>query len=137
MKLWALVFASAFFFTAPSFAQDSGGGEGVYAYYFHGTARCPTCRKIEQYSQEAVEKNFERDMEAGRVVFKALNVEDKGNEHYVQDYQLYTKALVISLVRDGKEIKWKNLARVWEFAGDKEKFEAYVRQEILSFLGGA
>lgn len=108
----------------------------VIAYYFHGTFRCPTCHKLEQYSKEAIESNFKDALVSGKLEFKIVNVEDKGNEHFVNDYQLYTKSLVISLMQDGKEVKSKNLAKIWDYVSNKQKFFDYVRSEVNDFLKG-
>jgi hypothetical protein len=50
-----------------------------------------------------METNLKDALASGKLEFKVINVEDKGNEHYAVDYQLYTKALILSLVIDGKE----------------------------------
>jgi hypothetical protein len=115
-------------------AADTAGSSKVYAYYFHGTMRCPTCHKLEQYSKEAIESNFKAELASGKLEFKAVNVDEKNNEHYIRDYQLYTKSLVISLVKDGKEVKSRNLEKTWEYVGNKQRFFDYVTQEIKSFL---
>lgn len=109
----------------------------VIAYYFHGFARCPTCHKLEQYSKEAIETNFKDALASGRLEFKVINVEEKGNEHFVNDYQLYTKSLVISLLENGKEVKSENLAKIWEYVGNKQQFFEYVTAKINDFLKGA
>lgn len=106
----------------------------VVAYYFHGTMRCPTCHKLEQYAKEVIESNFKDALGSGKLEFKAVNVEGKGNEHYANDYKLYTKSLILSLVKDGKEIKWKNLDKIWEYVVNKQKYFDYVKSEITSFL---
>jgi thiol-disulfide isomerase/thioredoxin len=106
----------------------------VVAYYFHGTFRCSSCLKIEQYSKEAIGKYFGNELKSGKLIFKVINVEEKGNEHYVTDYQLYTKSLVLSLVKDGKEIKSENLVKVWEHLGDRDKFYEYVKNNVDSYL---
>lgn len=108
----------------------------VIAYYLHGSFRCPTCYKLEQYSKEAIETNFKDALASGKLEFKAINVEDKGNEHFTKDYQLYTKSLVISLVKDGKEVKSKNLTKIWDYVGNKQMFFDYVTGEIKDFLKG-
>ena len=109
-------------------------GNQVVAYYFHGTFRCSSCLMIEQYSREAIEKYFGNELKLGRLVFKVINVEEKSNEHYINDYQLYTKSLVLSLVKDGKEIKSENLVKVWEYFGNKDKFYEYVKNNVDSYL---
>ena len=114
-------------------AEDKPAGK-VIAYYFHGTFRCYTCTNMEKYSREAIETNFKDALASGNLEFKAVNVEDRGNEHFVNDYQIYTKTLILSLVKDGKEIKYKNLDKIWEYVRNKEKFIGYVTDEIKSFM---
>lgn len=106
----------------------------VTAYYFHGTMRCTTCHKLEQYSKEAVENNFKNDLESGKLEFRVVNVDEAANKHFSKDYQLYTKSLVLSLVKDGKEVKYKNLDKIWEYVGNKQRFIEYVKQETDTFL---
>lgn len=115
-------------------AEENAKGAHVVAYYFHGDMRCPTCHKLEQYSKEAVETNFKDALQSGKLEFKVVNVEDKGNEHYGSDYQLYTKSLILSLVKDGKEIKWKNMDKIWEYVRNKEKFIEYVKSGVAGLL---
>jgi len=112
-------------------------GNRVIAYYFHGTFRCPTCYNMEKYSKEAIETNFKDALSSGKLEFKAVNVEEKGNEHYANDYKLYTKSLILSLVKDGKEIKSKNLEKIWEYAHNKQKFIEYVTEELNGFMKDA
>lgn len=117
----------------PAFAQNESN-DRVIAYYFHGTFRCYTCTNMEKYSREAVEANFKDALQSGKLEFKAVNVEERDNEHFVNDYQLYTKSLILSLVKDGKEIKSKNLDKIWEYARNKQKFIDYVTTEVSGFL---
>jgi len=115
-------------------AEEASTGGAVTAYYFHGTFRCPTCHKLEQYAKEAIENNFKDALTSGKLAFKVVNIENKGNEHYVNDYQLYTKSVVLSLTKDGKEIRSKNLDKIWEYVGNKDRYENYVRDEVAAFL---
>lgn len=102
----------------------------IIAYYFHGTRRCPSCKKIEAYSQEAVQTGFGEDLKSGKMEWRVVNTDDSPNEHYMKDYQLYTKSLVLSHIEGGKETQWKNLEKVWELLGDKEAFVKYVQDEV-------
>ena len=130
----AALSSSGVIISAPSQAEESAKGAHVVAYYLHGTMRCPTCHKLEQYSKEAIENNFKDALTSGKLEFKVINVEDKGNEHYTSDYQLYTKSLILSLVKDGKEIKWKNMDKIWEYVHNKEKFIDYVKSGVADLL---
>jgi hypothetical protein len=106
----------------------------VIAYYFHGEFRCPTCNAMEKYTREAIDTHFKDALGSGKLVFKSVNVEEPGNEYFVKQYQLYTKSLILSLVKDGKQIKSKNLDKIWELSRNEQKFIAYVAGEIRDLL---
>ena len=106
----------------------------VIAYYFHGKYRCTTCRTIERYSREAIEQYFAKEQKKGLLEFRPVNVEETENKHFIRDYQLVTRSLVLSLMSDGKETKWKNLPDVWKLVRDKDKFFQYVKDEVEIFL---
>ena len=130
----AAVMSAGFFAFFVYASEGQTPSSKVIAYYFHGTFRCPTCRKLEQYSKEAIGTNFKDALASGKLEFKVINVEDKGNEHYGSDYQLYTKSLILSLVKDGKQITWKNLDKIWEHVGNKQRFIDYVTGGVAGLL---
>ncbi|MFH0984919.1 MAG: nitrophenyl compound nitroreductase subunit ArsF family protein [Candidatus Omnitrophota bacterium] len=135
LLLAAVALASNLFFGgSATLAEEAPAGGTVTAYYFHGTFRCPTCHKLEAYAKEAIENNFRNELASGKLSFKIVNIENKGNEHFVKDYQLYTKSVVLSLTRDGKEIRSKNLDKIWEYVRNKDRYENYVRDEVAAFL---
>jgi len=104
------------------------------AYYFHGNFRCNNCKKIEEYSREAVDLYFSEQLKTGELKFEVINTDEPANEHFVEDYQLYTRSLVIAEFKDGKQVKWKNLAKVWDYLNNKEKFHEYVKSEIQNYV---
>jgi len=106
----------------------------VVTYYFHTTYRCVSCKKIEAYSKEAIESGFADQLENGTLTFQSVNIDEDENKHFIKDYQLYTKSLVICNMDDGKQVEWKNLAKVWELIRDKDAFIKYVQDEINVYL---
>ncbi len=106
----------------------------VKAYYFHGNFRCSNCYKIEQYSKEAIDKYFAKELASGELVYEVINTDEKDNEHFIKDYKLYTKSLVISKVKGRKEVEYKNLEKVWNYLDNKEAFYNYVKEEVAKFL---
>lgn len=104
------------------------------AYYFHGTYRCPSCKTIEEWSYEAIKNSFQDELKNGRLVLKAFNVEEEQNRHFIKDYSLYTKSLIISKMNGEKEIEWKNLDKVWQLLRNQEKFFSYVESEIGKYM---
>jgi hypothetical protein len=130
----AALSSSGIIFSPLALAAEDAKDAHVVAYYFHGNFRCFNCYRIEQYSKEAIEQYFKDELDSGKLVFKIINIEEKGNEQFIKDYQLYTKSLIISLVKNGKEVKFDNLVKVWEFLGNKQKFYDYVKDEITQYL---
>ncbi|MBN2453771.1 MAG: hypothetical protein JXB40_05905 [Candidatus Omnitrophica bacterium] len=106
----------------------------VVVYYFHTNFRCVNCHNMEIWTKEVVEADFKPQAESGAVILKIINTETKGNEHYMADYKLYTKSVVLALVKDDKEVKFTNLSKVWDFLGNSDKFKAYVKGEISKYL---
>ncbi len=136
-KLLLVILAVVAVISAPiAFAAESSSAK-VVAYYFHGSFRCPTCMNMEKYSMEAIDLNFKDALDSGNLEFKVVNVEDRGNEHFVNDYKLYTKSLILSMIKDGKEVKSKNLDKIWELARNKQKFIDYVTGEVNAFMKDA
>jgi len=109
-------------------------GTRLVVYYFHGTYRCPACKSVERQSKEAVEGDFAEEIKEGEVVYLSVNTEKPENRHFVNDYKLYFKSLVLSLQKDGKEVKWKNLAEVWTHVRSPDKYREYVRTEMTEML---
>ena len=128
----ALLLALFFSATAAFSSEDK-----VIVYYFHGGARCATCHRMEQYARESIEENFEKELADGTLVFKAVDVDAAGNGHFLEDYRLYTKALILSRVEDGNEVRHKDLTKIWEYVRDKERFFEYVVREVRDYLEGA
>jgi len=107
----------------------------LVAYYFHGTSRCPTCLKMERYAREAIEENFDGDVQSGRVQWHALNYDEPANEHFVKRYELFASALV--LVSGQADVqRWQKLERIWDLVGDEPAFKAYVIDQVTSMLRG-
>lgn len=108
----------------------------IIVYYFHGTMRCPTCHMLETLTKTEVETAFSDAIKKGNLEWKMVNTEEKGNEHFEADYNLYTKSVIISKVKDGKELSWKNLDKIWQLVHEEEKYRQYIRGEVQACLGG-
>jgi hypothetical protein len=104
-------------------------------YYFMTTQRCPSCMKIEAYTKEAVQLHFADALKKGKIVWSMINIDQTENNHFIEDYQLFTKSVVLVKIRDGKQVEWENLDRVWELLNDKTGFQEYVTDEVKKFVG--
>lgn len=106
----------------------------IIAYYFHVNVRCTTCRAIEAYSKEVIHQRFAKEIASGRVEWRLVNVQTPENRHFVQDYQLFTKSLVLVLHKGGQQKEYKVLNDTWELVGDKAAMQRYVEKEVRNYL---
>ena len=134
-----VVFAVLIFLTGETGAAEkdakiSSERAKVIVYYFHGKYRCPSCIKIEKWSYEAIKQSFLKALKEDRLLWKPVNVDKPENRHFVKEYSLFTKSLIIIEVKGEKQTKWKNLDKVWRLLRDQEKFSAYVTQEVKNYM---
>lgn len=106
----------------------------VEVYYFHGNFRCVNCHNMEKWTKQTIESYFKKEVESGKLVFRIINTDTKSNEHYMTDYKLYTKSVVLALIKDGKEVRYENLAKVWDHLRSADGFCRYIKGEIEKYL---
>ena len=107
------------------------------AYYFHRTLRCQTCLAIEKQSGDAIESAYSGELSAGTLEWRPVNIEERGNEHFEQDFDLQTQSLVLVQMDGERVARWKLLPKVWDLVQDPYGFQDYVVVEVARFLGGA
>jgi hypothetical protein len=106
----------------------------VVATYFHNTARCVTCRSIERMAKETIDSVFAAEVLSGALVWRAINMEEKENEHYAIDYSLISPSLVLAEMDGEREVRFKVLDQVWGLVHKKAEFAPYVETEVRAFL---
>jgi hypothetical protein len=121
----------------PSATTEADAGDKVVVYYFHATKRCHTCKTIEAYSEEAIKSGFAEQLESGAMEWQAVNVERPENRHFIDDFQLATRTVVLVRVVDGVNKDWKKLDRVWELVRDKPAFVDYIWENTNDFMADA
>ena len=85
----------------------------------------------EELAKQAVEQAFAGELSSGRVTWASVNLDEPENAHYDKDYKLTAQSVVLSEVRGDKEMRWKNLEKVWDLLSDEAAFTAYVQEEVL------
>jgi len=118
----------------PLLSEQQKQNAQLIVYYFHGDVRCPTCHKLETYAKEALGIYFADEIASKEIFWKAVNVDKPENSHFIEDYKLVTKSVLLSQIIEGKEIKWKNLDEIWQRVSDKDNYLQYVRESIQNFL---
>ncbi len=105
----------------------------VVAMYFHRTERCPTCRKLGSYAEEAVKEAFAKELKAGVVEFHFIDFQDKQNAKLTKAYEIGAPALIITRVSNNKVAELRDLKEMWAKASDKKAFQQYVRDSITAY----
>ena len=89
---------------------------------------------MEEYSRGAIESFFAKELKEGVLEFKPVNTDDSENRHFIQDFQLFTRSLVLARYDNGELKEYKNLPDIWTYSGDKMKFRLYVKNEVERFF---
>ena len=121
--------------TAATESASAVETDRVVAFYFHGNVRCATCRKIEAYADEAIHTGFARELEQGSLAWRTVNIDEPEHKHFVEDFQLVTRSVVLAEYRGGEVVRFTNLDKVWQLVRTKHDFIEYVQAETEDFLG--
>ena len=108
----------------------------IIVYYFHTSFRCYSCRKIEEYTHKAILNGFNDEVTKGVLIWKPVNIDEPENKHFIKDYSLYTKSIIIEDQRRRGEPKWKLLDKTWTLLKDEEEFIKYIQDEVKQIMEG-
>ncbi|AVV83215.1 nitrophenyl compound nitroreductase subunit ArsF family protein [Shewanella putrefaciens] len=109
--------------------------DGLNVYYFYGNQRCTTCVRMEKFTQKTLMENFLKEVRDGEMQLNLVNVDLAENQHYIEDYELIFRSVVISTSKDGVETEWRRLDKIWELANNEVAFQQYLTEEIEAILG--
>jgi hypothetical protein len=101
----------------------------IVAFYFHGTKRCASCSRIESLTRAALQA----ETDAATVVIRSVNVDEPANAHYVEDFQLAMRTVVLAEEAGGAIRRWQRLDACWDRLGDPADFTAYVQRSLAGF----
>lgn len=113
-------------------ALDAGPRDStpqMAAVYFHATHRCPTCKKIEAYSHEALQA----DIDSGKLRWETTDYTAPENAAIVEKFKVLTSTVVMVEKRDGQIVRWKNLEEVWDHTHDRDEFVEFMHRAWKDF----
>jgi hypothetical protein len=90
--------------------------------------------KIEEFTKNTLNFTFEKELKNNKFNFQSLDFLESENEHFQTDYKFDNQTLIISKKVNGKEVKWKNIDKVWDKLRDFEDFKKYLESEISEFI---
>ncbi len=110
------------------------GDQVVMTYFISGT-RCESCQKIEALAKETAEQDFAAALASCQLVVRVIATGKPGQQHFIQDYQITSKTVILSHRKDGKQTEWADMAKVWDLLDDAPGFHAYLGKQIRAYLG--
>jgi hypothetical protein len=118
----------------PLTVTSNGVTPELLVYYLSTGKDCATCVQIEAYTKETLETYFAEDMESGRIQWRFADMDRPEHKHFFEDYNLYTKSIVLVDVENGERGAYENLEKVWDYVYNKDQFIEYVREHVESFM---
>lgn len=110
-------------------------GDRVEVLYFHGAQRCVTCNAIEAETKALLDSVYAKEIKAGKVVFKEVDISKKENEKLADKYEVTWSSLFVNGWKEGQE----TVNNMTDFAFSYVKaapdtFRKGVREKVDSLL---
>lgn len=108
-KLFLMTMAALVLIAGSAFAQQkkvvrkTTATTIVEVLYFHSKQRCPTCIAIGDNSKDVVNKDFAKQVKAGQVKFKEIDISTPEGEKIGDKYHVTWSSLFVNQWKNGKE----------------------------------
>lgn len=103
-------------------------------YYTHSTNRCAGCKAIEAETIETLNKQFKSQLDNGEIALHVVNIDEKENKQFVDEYEVWGSSLF--MIKNGDKKSIVDLTREG-FATARTKpeiFHATLAQKIKEIL---
>jgi hypothetical protein len=114
-----------------SSTNDKNAGEKVEAYYFHFTARCVTCRTVEERAKENLQDLYPSQWKSGTVTFQAANLNEKEGEALAE--KLGVSGQTLLLVKGTQKINLTNEAFLYAVT-NPDKYKKIIKEKVDELL---
>jgi thiol-disulfide isomerase/thioredoxin len=133
---WCLLSSVVFWGAATVLAEQPAKlpEHRVVAMYFHRTQRCPTCKRISAYIDEAIQKGFAKELKDRTVSFYLIDYQDRKNAKFAKAYKIEGPALVLADAHREKVTAWMPMPKVWSLVARKAEFLKYVQDGVRGYL---
>ena len=141
--LWILLFAAFSLgygirdLRSPDVLPPPVPASAVQIILFRGGGYCPVCDDLERLTLEALEGPLSGDVASRILSFRKVSLEEPGNEGAIDRYGLFGTTLVVTLTREGREVRFRNLEEAYKLADRPEAFQDFLLQALAPFLSEA
>lgn len=136
MKTFRLIIAVLLF--APVIACNSqpsekqteasdNNSDKIEAYYFHFTARCATCRTIEERAKENLESLYPNQFKQGLITFQSVNLEEASTKPLAEKLGVSGQTLLV--VKGDKKVNLTNDGFMYAVV-KPEKFKEIINEKV-------
>ena len=121
---------------AESAAAEPNEQPSVVVTYFTTDVRCVSCKTIERLTRESLEHDFAGPLKSGQLRFQTINIDRAENKHYITDYDLSFKTVVVARAAPNTDAaaKWEKLDDVWTLLSTPDEFAAYIHVAVAEKL---
>ncbi|QVY66196.1 nitrophenyl compound nitroreductase subunit ArsF family protein [Polaribacter sp. Q13] len=97
---------------------------------FHSTHRCMTCNAIEKNTKYTLNTYFSRELEENKITFQVINVDEKENEKVAEKFEAAGTALILNVIKNGKETKIDLTDFAFMNGNDQDVFSKELKAKI-------
>ena len=108
----------------------------VVVYQFHRRFRCEACYKLESAMDETFKTHFPDQFAEGKLVFNVIDLDSEGNKQYEKKYDFFYNTVIVVDVRASKEVRFKNIEKVWQLTEDKDQLIKFIKTEVDEYMNG-
>jgi hypothetical protein len=90
---------------------------------------------MEANALDVVKSEFAKELDSGALVWKVINYDEPENEHFIKEFSLVSSSLVLVEMHQGERVRFDVLQRAWSLARDEWRFQKYVHESVLGYLG--
>ena len=97
---------------------------------FHSTHRCMTCNAIEKNTKYTLNTYFSKELEENKITFQVINVDEKENEKVAEKFEAAGTALILNVIKNGKETKIDLTDFAFMNGNDQDVFSKELKAKI-------
>ncbi|MBM4062631.1 MAG: hypothetical protein FJ265_16270 [Planctomycetes bacterium] len=87
-------------------------------------------------AKDVVQQQFAAELKSGAVHWLDIDFEKPADEHFQQDYELPSSAVVVVRRQAGADVAWQRLDDVWTLVHEETEFRTYLRDAVQKALAG-
>ena len=111
--------------------NESVSADTIHVYYFHSNIRCKTCVAVDEHTHQLLKDLFPEQMKNGIIVFKSINVDEKGNEALIEKYKIWGQTM---LFIKGDTVVDRTNDAFMNVLEEPDKWEGMVEEQVIRLL---